>query len=90
MPPQSTNSKRPAKLVRQIVRAAHKLTKLKRPPCWVSFYDVVRVVGRADEEAISAALIYAVENNLLQLDGAQPPHLVLVTDEGAKLATGVA
>jgi hypothetical protein len=89
MPPQSTNSKRPEKLVRQIVKAAHKLTKLKRPPCWVSLYDVVRVVGRADEEAITEALIYAVENNLLQLDG-QPPHLVRVTDEGAKLATGVA
>ena len=88
MPPQSTNSKRPANLVRQIVRAAHKLTKLKRPPCWVSLYDVVRVVGRADEEEINAALIYAVEHNLLRLDGEHPPHSVWITDEGEKLATG--
>jgi hypothetical protein len=90
MPSQSANSRRPPKFVSQIVRAAHKLTSLKRPPCWASLYDVVRVVGRADEEAIGAALTYAVENNLLQLDGAHPPHLVWVTDEGTKLATGIA
>jgi len=90
MPPRSANSKRPAKLVRQIVRATHRLTKLKRPPYWVSVYDVVRVVGGADEEAIGVALAYAVENNFLRLDGEQPPHSVLLTDEGAKLATGIA
>ena len=48
------------------------------------------VVGREEAEGMRAALNYAVENNLLRLDGAQPPHLVWVTDEGAKLATGVA
>ncbi len=89
MPTPNANSQRPAKLVRQIVRAAHRLTKLKRPPYWVSVYDVVRDVGEVDDEAIGAALAYAAENNFLRLDGEQPPRSVWVTDEGAKLATGM-
>jgi hypothetical protein len=74
MPLKRANSKRSAKLARQIVRAAHKLTKLKRPPCWVSFYDVVRVVGSADDETITGIGTHV--GNVINTD--KPPDTVPV------------
>ena len=77
---------RPTKLVRQIVKAAHDLTKHKRPPYWMSVYDVIHAIGGRVSPETSQAIRLAASQDLLRADGADNPHSICVTAEGVKLA----
>ena len=87
MPRSKPPSKRPTKLVRQIVKAAHDLTKHKRPPYWMSVYDVIHAMGGRVSAETSEAIRLAVLQNLLRADTAENPRSICVTAEGVKLAS---
>ena len=87
MPRPKPAPKRPTKLVRQIVKAAHDLTKHKRPPYWMSVYDVIHAMGDKVSPETSEAIRLAVSQDLLRADSADNPHSICVTAEGVKLAS---
>jgi hypothetical protein len=71
MPRASRPSRRPTKLVRQIVKAAHDLTKHKHPPYWVSVYDVARAMGSEVTAEIREGIHSAMLQNLLRADSTE-------------------
>ena len=80
-----TASKNPSKLVRDIVGAAHDMTKHRPIVWWVSVYEVTQHLGIHQDDQTVAAVQQAVDLNLLRANSKDDPGMVCVTYDGIRL-----
>ena len=78
-------SKEPSMLVRDIVRAAHDMTKHRPIVWWVSVYEVTRQLGIHKDDQTVAAVQQAVDLHLLRVNSKDDPSMVCVTYDGIRL-----
>jgi len=72
-------------LVRDIVRAAHDMTKHRPIVWWVSVYEVTQQLGIHQDDKAVAAVQQAVDLRLLRANSIDDPGMVCVTYEGIRL-----
>jgi hypothetical protein len=84
-PPPGAVSKKPSKLVRQIVQAAHDMTKHRPIVWWVSVHDVTQHLGIYQDDKTVAAVQQAVDLHLLRANSRDDPRMVCVTYGGIRL-----
>jgi len=80
-----TASKNPSKLVRDIVGAAHDMTKHRPIVWWVSVYEVTQQLGIHQDDQTVAAVRQAVDLHLLRANSKDDPSMVCVTYDGIRL-----
>jgi hypothetical protein len=78
-------SMKPSKLVRDIVRAVHDMTKHQPIVWWVSVHDVTQHLGIHQDDQTVAAVQQAVDLHLLRVNSRDDPGMVCVTYDGIRL-----
>ncbi len=78
-------SKKPSKLVLDIVRAAHDMTKHRPIVWWVSVYEVTEQLEIHQDDKTVAAVQQAVDMRLLRANSIDDPGMVCVTYDGIRL-----
>jgi hypothetical protein len=73
-------------LVRDIVGAAHDMTKHRPIVWWVSVYEVTQQLGIHQDDQTVAAVRQAVDLHLLRVNSKDDPGMVCVTYDGIRLA----
>jgi hypothetical protein len=79
-------SKKLSKLARDIVRAAHDMTKHRPIVWWVSVYEVTQRLGIHQDDKTVAAVQQAVDLHLLRANSRNDPGMVRLTYDGIRLA----
>ena len=80
-----SSSPKTTKLVQDIVRAMHDLTKSHYSSRWVSTETVLAVIGVAHCHEVDEAIQQAVDANLLGAGGGPSPDGLCVTIDGLML-----
>jgi hypothetical protein len=78
-------SMKPSRLVRDIVRAVHDMTKHRPIVWWVSVHDVTQHLGIYQDDQTVAAVQQAADLHLLRANSRDDPAMVCVTYGGIRL-----
>jgi hypothetical protein len=79
-------SRRPLKLVHELVVAVLRLTARKPPPYVVSVDEVARAIGRKRSTEFDDAIAFSIRAQLIVGDEATPPSSISLTEDGLALA----